>query len=237
MPTVLSDKRMLPQSAFRSKKDAVIDTLRAAIIKGIFKPNERLVIDELAAQLGTSAIPVREALQQLQAEGLVTIQPYAGATVTPIEANLIVEIFELLEALELISGRAACQRMSAADFTHLETLLREMDQLGDNLDQWSEANVRLHQFICDCAAMPLVKSMLNRVLDQWHRLRSSYLSEVFAQRIPAAQQEHWQMLEAMRTCDEEKLEQVVRAHNRAARAAYTERFQQALQNQQTRRDG
>lgn len=229
MPTRLPDKRTLPQSTFRSKKDAVTDTLRTAIIKGFFKPGERLVIDELAAQLGTSAIPVREALQQLQAEGLVTIQPYAGATVTPIEANLIVEIFELLEALELISGRAACRRMSEADFAHLEALLLEMDQLESNLDQWSEANVRLHQFICDCAAMPLVKSMLNRVLDQWNRLRSSYLSDVFAQRVHAAQQEHWQMLRMMRTGDEVKLEQIVRAHNRAARAAYTERFQLALQ--------
>src|SRR5690242_5219433 len=111
MATALTGKRMLPlpTDVFRSKKDAVLDALRTAIIKGAFKPGARLVIDELAAHFGTSAIPVREALQQLQAEGLVIIQPYAGATVTLIEANLIVEIFELLEAFELISGRAACQ--------------------------------------------------------------------------------------------------------------------------------
>ena len=95
---------------FRSKKDAITDALRQAITKGAFRPGERLVIDELASQFGASAIPVREALQQLQAEGLVTIQPYVGATVTAIEAGLIIEIFELLEALELISGRAACRQ-------------------------------------------------------------------------------------------------------------------------------
>jgi len=214
---------------FRSKKDAITDALRQAITKGAFRPGERLVIDELASQFGASAIPVREALQQLQAEGLVTIQPYVGATVTAIEAGLIIEIFELLEALELISGRAACRQMSAADFAQFETLVREMDSLTSDLDAWSEANARLHQFICDCAAMPLVKSTLNRVLDQWSRLRSYYLNDVFAHRVGAAQQEHWQMYHAMKAGDEAQLERIVREHNRAARAAYSERFQQALQ--------
>lgn len=214
---------------FRSKKDAITDALRQAITKGAFRPGERLVIDELASQFGASAIPVREALQQLQAEGLVTIQPYVGATVTAIEAGLIIEIFELLEALELISGRAACRQMSAADFAQFETLVREMDSLTSDLEAWSEANARLHQFICDCAAMPLVKSTLNRVLDQWSRLRSYYLNDVFAHRVGAAQQEHWQMYHAMKTGNEEELQRIVREHNRAARAAYSERFQQALQ--------
>lgn len=231
MSATLSAKTQLTLSGggFRSKKDAIINALRNAITKGAFRPGERLVIDELAAHFGSSAIPVREALQQLQAEGLVTIQPYVGATVTQIEAGLIVEIFELLEALESISGRAACRRMSPADFAHFEELLHEMDSLTTNLDAWSEANVQLHQFICDCAEMPLVKSTLNRVLDQWNRLRSYYLNEVFSHRVMFAQQEHWQMLHAMRAGDEAELQRIVSEHNRAARAAYTERFQQALQ--------
>jgi len=231
MPEAKHVKRVLPIpiGAFRSKKEAVIDALRGAIIKGVFKPSERLVIDDLAAHFGTSAIPVREALQQLQAEGLVTIQPYVGATVTPIAAGLITEIFELLEALELISGRAACQRMDEQAFAHFETQLRSMDLLENNLDSWSEANVRLHQFICDCAAMPLVKSMLNRVLDHWNLLRSYYLNDVFAHRVHAAQEEHWQMFQAMRARDDAWLARIVREHNRAARAAYSEQFQLALQ--------
>lgn len=217
---------------FRSKKDAIIDSLRNAITKGAFHPGERLVIDELATHFGASAIPVREALQQLQAEGLVTIQPYVGATVTAIEAGLIIEIFELLEALETISGKAACRQMSEEDFAQFETLLREMDTLTGDLELWSEANVRLHQFICDCAAMPLVKSTLNRVLDQWNRLRSYYLNDVFTHRVVAAQLEHWQMLGAMKAGDEAELERVIRDHNRAACHAYREQFQKALQAEQ-----
>ena len=218
----------LPNSGYRSKKDAIIDALRSAITKGSFKPGQRLVIDELAENFGASAIPVREALQQLQAEGLVTIQPYVGATVTPIEEGLIEEIFELLEALELISGRAACRRMNEEEFTQLEALLHRMDALTGDLDGWSAANAELHRFICDCAAMPLVKSTLNRVLDQWNRLRSYYLNDVFSHRVASAQQEHWQMFRAMKAQDEVWLERVIREHNRAACVAYSEHFHQAL---------
>ena len=217
-------------SAYRSKKDAVLDALRAAIAKGVFKPGERLVIDELAAQFGVSPIPVREALQQLQAEGFIDIQPHVGATVTPIEAGLITEIFDLLESFELISGRAACRHMTPDDFDHMEGLLREMDTLHTDLDAWSAANMRLHQFICDCAHMPLVKGMLTKALDHWDRLRRFYLNDVFAHRVPAAQREHWQMLEAMRHCDIERLEQVVSDHNRAASHAYAEHLRRALEH-------
>jgi DNA-binding GntR family transcriptional regulator len=219
------------QPAFRSKKDAVLDLLRNVIADGTFKPGERLVIDELALRFGVSPIPVREALQQLQAEGFVEIQPYVGATVSRIEAGIITEIFEVLESLELISGRAACKRMSKEDFAQMEAMLVELDALEADLDTWSETNMRLHRFICDCAGMPLVKTMLTRALDHWNRLRRYYLNDVFAHRVRAAQKEHWQMLRAMKTCDVARLEKIVRAHNQAARAAYTDRFHAALQRE------
>jgi len=214
--------------AFRSKKEVVLDALRSAIIQGVFRPGERLVIDELAEQFGVSAIPVREALQQLQAEGFVEIQPHIGATVTRIEAGQITELFDLLAAFELISGRAACMRATTDDLAHMEALLREMDQLESDLNAWSAANVRFHQFICDCAGMPLVKSMLTRALEHWDRLRRFYLNDVFRNRVHAAQREHWQMWRAMCDRNIEQIAQVVNEHNQAARDAYTERFQQAL---------
>lgn len=220
---------LVPTGMFLSKKDSVLAALHAAIASGQFKPGERLIIDDLAANFGVSPIPVREALQQLQAEGFVAIQPHVGATVTTIEPQLITEIFGLLEALELIAGCAACKRMTSDDFAHMEALLRKMDGMGEDLDAWSDANTALHQFICDCAGMTLVKSMLVKVLDHWKRLRSIYMNDLFAQRVRSAQREHWQMFRAMRGCDVERFEKVVRAHNRAAKNAYTEHFKKALQ--------
>src|SRR5215475_11563901 len=95
---------------YRSKNELVYQRLRTAIIHGEYQPGSRLVIDQLAAELGVSQIPIREAVRQLEADGFVTIEPYTGTTVTDINANLIVEIFALLESFEVICSRSACQQ-------------------------------------------------------------------------------------------------------------------------------
>lgn len=205
---------------FRSKKDATYDSLHAAIVRGELAPGARLVIDDLAAQLGVSPIPVREALLQLRADGFVVIEPYVGVTVTEIQASLVEEIFALLEATEVTSGRAACLRMSPDDLDEVERILRDMDNAAHDFERFSQENVRLHQFICDRAETPLAKNVMHNTLAHWDRLRRYYLAGVFAQRVAAAQQEHWQMFSALRARDPDHLERVIREHNRRARAAY-----------------
>jgi DNA-binding GntR family transcriptional regulator len=211
--------------SFRSKNELVYQALRTAIIQGELPPRRRLVIDELAAELGVSQIPVREALRQLEADGFVTIEPYVGATVTPIEAANISEIFGLLEGMEIVSGRAACARLTAQDLQALEGILHRLDDLADSPDDWSQMNVNFHRFICESAGTLLVKMLMDKTLDHWDRLRTYYLKDVFAGRIAAAQADHWRMFEAIRDGDADRLEMVVREHNRAALAAYTRYLQ------------
>lgn len=122
---------------FRSKPQVVHEMLREAIIHGDYKPGERLVIDEVAARLGVSQIPVREAVRQLEADGLVTIEPYTGATVTQFSPTLIFEIFALLEALEVICGRRACICMSDEELAELAAVVTEMDGLLGDPENWS----------------------------------------------------------------------------------------------------
>jgi DNA-binding GntR family transcriptional regulator len=211
--------------AFQSKKDLVYEALRTAILQCELKPGSRLVIDDLAAELGVSQIPVREALRQLEANGFVTFEPYVGAAVTEIKASVISEIFNLLEALETISGRGACQRMNDANFQELELLLRRMDGLLSDPDQWSRENAKFHELICEWADMQLVKQTMEQTLQHWDRLRSCYLKDVFANRVAAAQREHWQIFEALRNRDTAQLEKVVHDHNQAALIAYLQHLQ------------
>jgi DNA-binding GntR family transcriptional regulator len=156
----------------------------------------------------------------LQADGFVVIAPYVGVTVTELQAGMVEEIFALLEATEVTSGRAACQRMSKDDLAHVERMLQEMDESVHALDRFSRENVQLHQFICDRAETPLVKNVMRNTLAHWDRLRRYYLEDVFAKRAAASQQEHWQMFAALRARDPDLLERVIREHNRHARAAY-----------------
>lgn len=211
---------MRATKSFRSKKEFVYETLREKILDGQLVPDARLIIDDLSTELGVSPIPVREALQQLQSEGFVDIEPYVGARVAQMHKESIEEIFALLEATEVISGRAACTQMVDADFDDIEALLTRMDNSIDDLELWSEQNVELHQLICERANTPLVGSMMIQVVDHWNRLRRLYLKAVFAGRIANAQKDHWALLEALRTRNPATVEKVIQDHNRIALQGY-----------------
>jgi DNA-binding GntR family transcriptional regulator len=221
---------MQPIGSSRSKKELVTATLRNAILNGELTPGTRLVIDDLARQLGVSPIPVREALQQLDADGYVAIEPYLGARVTSIEAESVVEVFSLLEIMEVVSGRAACQRMSDEDFDVLEQILLNMDSLAGDPELWSHENRHFHKFICDKSGTRLVGSLMSKVLDHWDRLHRYFLKDVFARRLPQAQREHWKILNALRTRDLAETEAAIRRHAQASLSAYTKHLSLARKN-------
>jgi DNA-binding GntR family transcriptional regulator len=178
------------------------------------------VIDDLAKQLGVSPIPVREALQQLDADGYIILEPYLGAKVAPIEAESVIEVFSLLETMEVVSSRTACQHMSEADFSALEMILLRMDSLINEPELWSQENRHFHSFICEKSGTRLIGSLMSKVLDHWDRLHRYFLKDVFARRLRQAQREHWEILKSLRTRDPARTETVVRQHAQAAMAAY-----------------
>lgn len=211
---------MQPIGSSRSKKELVSETLRQAILNGELLPGTRLVIDDLAKQLGVSPIPVREALQQLDADGYIVLEPYLGAKVAPIEAESVIEVFSLLETMEAVSSRTACQHMSEADFSALEMILLKMDSLINEPELWSQENRNFHSFICEKSGTRLIGSLMSKVLDHWDRLHRYFLKDVFARRLRQAQREHWEILKSLRTRDPARTETVVRQHAQAAMAAY-----------------
>jgi len=214
-------------NSISSKKDLVKQALREAILSGELAPGTRLIIDDLASQLGVSPIPVREALQQLQADGYVEIQPFLGTRVTPIEAESVVEVFSLLETIEIVSSRYACLHLTEEEHQSLKQMVANMDELVRTRDAeaWSQENRRFHQVICDHAGTRLIASVLTKVLDHWDRLHRVFLKEVFADRLPLAQEEHRQILAAIEASDPDGVEAVIRKHNRNALAAYQKYLQ------------
>lgn len=212
---------------FRSKPAVVHEMLRDSIIHGEYKPGERLVIDEVAARLGVSQIPVREAVRQLEADGLVTFEPYTGATVTGFSPDLIFEIFALLEAFEVICGRRACAYLDDADLAELTAIVAEMDNLLDDPERWSQKNRQFHLAICHVAHVQLIGRMLEIALDHWDRLRLHYVKDVLLPRMPEAQQDHHRIIEAFRRRNADEIEQLLRSHNQRALAAYIDLLQQS----------
>jgi DNA-binding GntR family transcriptional regulator len=223
---------MLTRSAspklHRTKEEYAYDTLRAAIMHCELKPGEKLVIDTLSLKLNISSIPIRPALQRLQAEGLVEIIPHTGAIVSPISPDLNTEIFTLLEMLESVALRVASEKATPADIAHLRRFVSAMDeavQRGDT-EQWSILNSEFHKAITQITQMKMLIEFTGRVFDSWNRLQRCYLKSIGSVRMPQAQAEHQQMLELLERRDTEALLALVAQHNRQAKAAYEGLLQQ-----------
>ncbi len=130
------------------------------------------------------------------------------------------EIFQLLEALEVVSCRAACRRMSDKDIHTMEAMVRAMDTLTEKPEDWSQENQRFHQALCDWGQTTIVKNLMFNVMAQWNRLRHHYLKDVFLKRLDLSQQDHLDLVEALGRRDAETAEQVVRRHNQRALSDY-----------------
>lgn len=206
--------------SFKSKNQMVHEALLDAIVRGEFPPDERIIIDELAQRMQVSPIPIREALRELEADGFVSFAPHIGFTVTPIHAELMIEVFALLESMEVFSSRRACETLTDDDIATLETMIRAMDQSVSDPARWSQENKALHSLICDIAGAALIKRMLQKALNHWERLMRYYFKDVFSRRVQIAQQEHWQLLDAFKKRDADSAELIIRTHNQTALAGY-----------------
>ncbi|CAN5668573.1 GntR family transcriptional regulator [soil metagenome] len=94
----------------QTKQDHAYHVLKEHIAKGLLLPGQRIVVNRFAGEIGTSAVPVREALLRLEAEGLVTITPHVGAVVTHITGERIEMTLEALAVLEGYATRQAAAR-------------------------------------------------------------------------------------------------------------------------------
>jgi DNA-binding GntR family transcriptional regulator len=210
-------------SAHLTKNAFVHQTLRDAIIRGELPPGQRLVIDELARRYQVSIIPVREAIRFLQAEGLVVSVPHVGATVAPISRESVLEVFTLLEGLEIVGSRAAAERASPAALDEIGRLVRAMDEAlsADAPQRWADLNTEFHLAISRAAGMPILHQMTERAFDLWDRVRRHYFRGVLSRRARKAQAEHRLILQHLRRRELIALEESIRRHNQNALLAYT----------------
>jgi DNA-binding GntR family transcriptional regulator len=123
----------------------VIDDMRRRIIKGDIEPGAPLSELALAEEFGVSRTPVREALKQLQTEGLVEIRPRVGTFVTTPSRREITELFEMKELLEGAAARLLARRGRVAEIDLLERNLREADErwsgtTGSGTRSWSRSS-------------------------------------------------------------------------------------------------
>jgi DNA-binding GntR family transcriptional regulator len=147
------------------KPSDVLNALRRAILRGRFQPGEPLRQDELAANFGVSKIPVREALLQLVAEGLVILQPNRGFAVAHLAADEASEILEIRAILECEALRLAMPAMSEADIKAAAKILDEAET-ASSLDRWSDLNWAFHHALYASAKRPRLFALLRQISNQ-----------------------------------------------------------------------
>lgn len=135
----------------QSLLSAVIKSMREAILKGRFRPGERLPEPMLAQFFQVSRSPIREALRMLEVEGLVEVNPRRGARVRLISDQEAAEVIELRAELERINARNAAQRCDDSLRSALQRVLEEGNQAAANADTESLKNVnsRFHAVVAE----------------------------------------------------------------------------------------
>jgi DNA-binding GntR family transcriptional regulator len=147
----------------RTVQRKVVDSIRDAIIRGDLAPGEHLTEVDLAAQMAVSRAPIREALRQLEQEGLVTSIPNRGSFVVEFTEQDVAEILSLRAALECMAIEWAIPHLTPADITALRQAIEAERQAiaAQRLDELAELDMRFHEYIC-------IKANNCRMLRAWY---------------------------------------------------------------------
>jgi len=201
--------RTLPSGRRWSSHELVAAVLREAITTGHLKANQPLPQDEIANQLRVSHIPVREALRQLQSEGLVHYQPNRGATVAALGPAEIAEIYEIRAILETAAIRQAVPKLSRPQLERARAILAQAKQARDAA-AWGSLDVEFHQLIYGLDRRPqlgeMIAGLLRRVDRYWltHGLMLKYRDEF--------EGEHDALLDALERRDVEAASRLLEEH-------------------------
>jgi DNA-binding GntR family transcriptional regulator len=191
----------------------VADIIRQAILQGLIKAGEPLRQEDLAARFGVSRMPVREAIYQLQAEGLVSYYPHRGAVVASLSYEEAQEIYEIRVALETAALTLAIPRLSPTDLDAARQLLVISEQTQD-VAKWGELNWQFHATLYNPAQRPRLLAMIKNLHTQVDRYMRLELSVMHYK--PTSQAEHYRLLEACQSQKTEEAVLILKEHIQAA---------------------
>ena len=163
-----------------TKQQRVYTMIRERILSGAYSPGFRVVIDALAAEFGVSALPVREAIRRLEAEGLVIYRPNAGAQVAPAEPSLYEDELTVLALLEGYATALAAPSLTPADLELLREKTDLMVAAMEHIDTLSfgRHNREFHEVIYDRCPNPALIEMLSDVGRRLDAIRRTVFTHI-----------------------------------------------------------
>lgn len=197
----------------QSRREHVVEILRDAVTSGALQPGDRLVELDLATELGTSRAPVREALRQLEQEGLVASYPYRGTEVLGVSQTEIDEVLVPIRAvLERFAFGQAATRLTDADLDALQQVVDQMRSPGDvdREDQLADLDIKFHEFVIERSGqqhcLQIWRSIQTRVRAYFRRDATRYTSP------DAVADQHQDLLNHLRTRDPGEIVKAIDDH-------------------------
>ncbi len=199
-----------PKSARKTKKELMVEIVREAILSGELEPGTRLLQEELAERFDVSPTPVREAIQQLVAEGVLSHSPYKGVQVAEVTLTDVREIYLLRAVLEALATELAVPNLKISEIQGLRTLQAEIEAaiLKDDVRPIRKLNYEFHMRIYTAAEMPQLIQLIKAlwIKSPWDTIY------VLPGRPRLMLQEHQRVIEAMALGQAEQAGQHMREH-------------------------
>jgi DNA-binding GntR family transcriptional regulator len=206
------------------KQERVYRTVRENIARGRYGPGYRLVIDQIARELGLSAIPVREAVRRLEAEGLVTYVQHVGFQVMLLDDQALVQALDVVAPLEAWAIASAAPTLAPDDLARLRALAREQTEAAENADmiRYGRLERRFHETLLESLDNEYAKAMLQRIYDRIEAIRPTLYTWIPG-RARQEIQEHFRLLETIfERGPRPVLERIAREHRERTREAVTQ---------------
>jgi len=168
---MLLDKIRLENYELLNQK--VYRALKKGIIRGDIQPNSKLILTEIAKSLSVSNTPIREAVNKLASEGLVTIIPNKGIIVKKINIDDFQEILQIRAFLDGLIAKLASQKMTVKDIDNLDKIIDEMEQCVEEDDRlaYNDLDIKFHDLLLNIAGNNTLKEIYNNLIEQGYRFR------------------------------------------------------------------
>lgn len=196
-------------------------SLREAILDGDLPPGTRIRQEALAQHLGTSRIPVREALRQLESEGMLTLVPHSGARVARLDLNEHIELYRIREALEPMAIAESAKHLTAAQLEELRELANVIEASRSDPQEWIRHDRTFHLLSYGAAPFPRLLRMIHGFWNTSQQYRRAHLSTFTEQTFDIIHMEHRMILEALERHDPVDAEERQRSHIRRTRLDLT----------------
>jgi DNA-binding GntR family transcriptional regulator len=222
-PTVRKSTEI--ESAVSLLSHRVTDALRKDILSGKLAPGSRIRQEDIAQQFDVSRIPVREALQQLESEGLVMSRANSGAWVAKLDLEEFMQIYKVRERLEPLALRESMLNLTPQQLTLLVDLHDRMS-MSNNVEEFLQLDREFHLQTYAGMKMTMLRQMIEKFWNTTQHFRRMFKESVSTEGTWIIHAEHRLLIEAIKRRDEDEAERILLGHIRRTRLDLMRRNQE-----------